>query len=53
MEPPLPAVDSDAAVEEVFTDLTAGGAAVLVAQSGKPAAVLTRSDLLEYLARGR
>jgi cystathionine beta-synthase len=53
MEPPLPAVDLGAPVEEVFEDLTAGGAAVLVARSGKPAAVLTRSDLLEYLARGR
>jgi cystathionine beta-synthase len=51
MEPPLPAIDSAAPVEEVFSGFSAGGAAVLVARSGKPAAVLTRSDLLEYLAR--
>jgi cystathionine beta-synthase len=53
MDPPLPAVDAEARVEDVYRDLTAGGAAVLVARSGMPAAVLTRSDLLEYLAHGR
>jgi cystathionine beta-synthase len=52
MGPPLPAVDAREPVEEVFADLTGGGAAVVVAREGKPAAVLTRSDLLEYLAHG-
>ncbi len=52
MGPPLPAVDAGRPVEEVFPDLTGGGAAVVVARGGKPTAVLTRSDLLEYLARG-
>ena len=53
MGPPLPAVDVRDTVEEVFADLTGGGAAVVVAREGKPAAVLTRSDLLEYLAHAR
>ena len=53
MGPPLPAVDADDSVDEVFADLTGGGAAVVVVRAGKPTAVLTRSDLLEYLARGR
>jgi len=53
MGPPLPAVDGNDSVDEVFADLTGGGAAVVVVQSGKPLAVLTRSDLLEYLAHGR
>jgi cystathionine beta-synthase len=53
MEPPLPAVDSRDPVEEVFSDLRGSRAAVVVARQGKPAAVLTRSDLLEYLAHGR
>ncbi len=53
MEPPLSAVDVKDPVEEVFADLTAGRAAVVVARAGKPEAVLTRSDLLEYLARRR
>ena len=50
MDPPLPAVDAKDSVHEVYGDLTRGGAAVLVAREGRPAAVLTRSDLLEYLA---
>lgn len=53
MDPPLPAVDVGDPVEEVFADLTRGGAAIVVAREGKPEAVLTRSDLLEYLAHGR
>jgi cystathionine beta-synthase len=50
MEPPLPAVDARDSVEQVFADLTGSGSAVVVASEGRPAAVLTRSDLLEYLA---
>ncbi|HZR93239.1 MAG TPA: cystathionine beta-synthase [Gaiellaceae bacterium] len=53
MGPPLPAVDAADSVEEVFDDLAGGGAAVVVARAGVPTAVLTRSDLLEYLARAR
>ena len=50
MDPPLPAVDENDSVHDVYGDITRGGAAVLVARAGRPAAVLTRSDLLEYLA---
>jgi cystathionine beta-synthase len=50
MGPPLPAVDAADSVHDVYADLAGGGAAVVVTQAGKPAAVLTRSDLLEYLA---
>jgi cystathionine beta-synthase len=53
MGPPLPAVDATDSVDEVFADLTGGGAAVVVVREGRPTAVLTRSDLLEYLAHGR
>jgi cystathionine beta-synthase len=53
MGPPLPAVDEDDSVDDVFADLTGPGAAVVVLRAGKPAAVLTRSDLLEYLAHSR
>jgi cystathionine beta-synthase len=52
MGPPLPAVDASTPVDEVFADLSGGGAAVVVVRDGKPLAVLTRSDLLEYLAHG-
>jgi cystathionine beta-synthase len=50
MGPPLPAVNASDSVDEVYADLTGGGAAVVVVRDGKPSAVLTRSDLLEYLA---
>lgn len=53
MEPPLPAVEIDESVDTVFADLSAGNPAVVVARAGKPVGVLTRADLLEYLAHGR
>jgi cystathionine beta-synthase len=53
MEPPLPAVDIDEPVDTVFADLSAGNPAVVVARDGKPVGVLSRADLLEYLAHGR
>jgi cystathionine beta-synthase len=53
MQPPLAAVEADESVDEVFAALTGGSAAVVVASAGKPAGMLTRSDLLEYLAHGR
>jgi cystathionine beta-synthase len=53
MEPPLPAVEMDESVDTVFADLSAGNPAVVVARSGRPVGVLTRADLLEYLAHGR
>jgi cystathionine beta-synthase len=53
MQPPLATVDASASMDEIVTALTAGTNAVLVAQEGRPAGVVTRSDLLEYLAQGR
>ena len=53
MQPPLAAVDMRDPVDEVFADLRERNQAVVVAREGKPRAVLTRSDLLEYLARRR
>jgi predicted transcriptional regulator len=37
----------------VFADLTGGSPAVVVVEDGRPAGMLTRSDLLEYLADRR
>jgi predicted transcriptional regulator len=37
----------------VFSTLTGRTNAVVVARDGKPVGVLTRSDLLEYLAHNR
>jgi cystathionine beta-synthase len=53
MDPPLHAVDAGDSVRDVYGNLSGTGSAVLVARNGSPAAVLTRSDLLEYLAQGR
>ena len=53
MEPPLPAVDFGESVDTVFADLSAGNPAVVVGRGGKPVGVLSRADLLEYLAHGQ
>jgi len=53
MQPPLAAVDATQTLDEVFSTLTGRGNAVVVAQSGTPIGVLTRSDLLEFLAHQR
>jgi cystathionine beta-synthase len=51
MQPPLAAVEADESLDEVFSALSGGSQAVVVATRGKPTGMLTRSDLLEYLAR--
>jgi cystathionine beta-synthase len=53
MQPPLAAVEADQTLDEVFATLTGRTNAVVVASDGKPVGVLTRSDLLEYLAHQR
>ena len=53
MQPPLAAVEITQSLDEVFSTLTGRTNAVVVARDGKPVGVLTRSDLLEYLAHNR
>jgi cystathionine beta-synthase len=53
MQPPLAAVEAEESVDEVFSALSGGSPAVVVASRGTPTGMLTRSDLLEYLAHGR
>jgi cystathionine beta-synthase len=53
MQPPLGAIEGSATLDEVFATLTGGTNAVVVARDGKPVGVLTRSDLLEFLAHAR
>jgi cystathionine beta-synthase len=53
MQPPLAAVDAAQSLDEVFATLTGRTNAVVVAEQGKPVGVLTRSDLLEFLAHQR
>jgi len=49
MGPPIPMVESDEPVEVAFAELQREPA-VLVAKAGRALGVLTRSDLLEFLA---
>ena len=53
MQPPLATVEASASVDEIVTALTGRTNAVLVANEGRPVGVVTRSDLLEYLANRR
>src|SRR5438874_8608368 len=53
MQPPLATVEATASVDEIVTALTGGANAVGVAENGKPVGVVTRSDLLDYLAHAR
>jgi cystathionine beta-synthase len=53
MQPPLPAVDANASLDEVYEGLSGPNAAVVVASGGRPTGILTRSDLLEFLAARR
>ena len=53
MQGPLTTIDADQSVDEIVTALTSGVNAVVVADGGKPIGVVTRSDLLEYLAHAR
>jgi len=50
---PLATVEADASIDEIVTALTGGMNAVVVADGGKPVGVVTRSDLLDYLAHAR
>jgi cystathionine beta-synthase len=53
MQPPLATVDAEQSLDDVLPTLTGRGNAVVVARRGRPVGVLTRSDLLEYLAHNR
>jgi len=53
MQGPLATVEADASVDEIVTALTGGTNAVVVGDAGRPIGVVTRSDLLDYLAHSR
>ena len=53
MQPPLPAVDAQASLDDVYEGLSGPSGAVVVARGGRPTGILTRSDLLEFLASRR
>jgi cystathionine beta-synthase len=53
MQPPLATIDVRDSLDDVFPTLTGRTNAVVVAREGRPVGVITRSDLLEYLAHQR
>jgi len=50
MDPPLPAIDLGATLDDAFGLLSGGAPAVVAVAAGRPAGVVTKLDLLEYLA---
>ena len=50
MDAPLPVVQRTAGIDEMFADLSRGAEAVVVTDGSRPTGVLTRADLLEFLA---
>ena len=53
MDRPLPTLDVAATVDEAFGLLSGDATALLVIRGGRPAGVVTKLDLLEFLAHGR
>jgi cystathionine beta-synthase len=51
MDKPLPIVRGDATVDEAFELLAAGAPALVAVANDEPLGVITKLDLLEYLAR--
>ena len=49
MDPPLPLVDAHATLDEAFALLSGGANALVAIREGRPAGVVTKLDLLEYL----
>ena len=50
MDGPLPVVQAADGLDEMFADLSRGAEAIVVADGERPVGVLTRADLLEFLA---
>jgi cystathionine beta-synthase len=51
LQPPLPAVDTASPVDEVLGALASGAPAVMASDEGRAVGVLTRADVLAFLAR--
>jgi predicted transcriptional regulator len=53
MDPPFPRLSADAPIEEAFEPLLRGEAAVMIVDGEQPVGVITRADLLEFVAHHR
>jgi cystathionine beta-synthase len=52
MDKPLPTIDAPESVDNAFNLLSGGAPALVVVERGRAAAVVTKLDLLEFLAHG-
>ena len=50
MDRPLPTIDLGASLDDAFALLSGGAPAAVAAAAGRPAGVVTKLDLLEFLA---
>ena len=50
MERPLPTIDAAASLDDAFLALSEGAPALVAVRGGRPAGVVTKLDVLEYLA---
>jgi predicted transcriptional regulator len=53
MDRPLPTVDAAATLDAAFQLLSDGAPALVAVASGRPAGIVTKVDLLEFLAHHR
>ncbi len=53
MEAPFPVVRSDEDIERLYAELAGGVSALLAVDDGRPVSVITRADLLEFVAHQR
>jgi cystathionine beta-synthase len=53
MDPPFTSVAADAPLDEAFAPLLKGEAAVTIIDADRPVGMITRADLLEYVAHHR
>ena len=50
MDPPLPLVEASASLDAAFAELSGTSSALVVVRGGRPIGIVTKLDLLEYLA---
>ena len=53
MDAPLPMVEIDEEVENIFPLFSTNAPALVVAENGEPVGIISRADLLEFVARER
>ena len=53
MEAPFPVVQANEDVERLYAELSAGAPALLAAADDRPVSIITKADLLEFVAHQR